>query len=121
MNQLQAMRVFTRIVELGSFTLAARRMGMSQAAVTRSISELESHLSARLLNRTTRSIALTDHGQEYLEGCREIIQKLEQMESLLTQTTSDPSGTLRIAVLTPFATTELAKLLSAYQIGRAHV
>ena len=109
------MRVFTRIVELGSFTLAARRMGMSQAAVTRSISELESHLSARLLNRTTRSIALTDHGQEYLEGCREIIQKLEQMESLLTQTTSDPSGTLRIAVLTPFATTELAKLLSAYR------
>jgi DNA-binding transcriptional LysR family regulator len=115
MDQLQAMRVFTRVVELGSFTLAARRLGMSAAAVTRNISTLESHLNARLLNRTTRSIALTDHGQEYLEGCLEIMQKLDQMESMLTQITSDPFGTLRIAALTPFAATELAKLLSAYR------
>jgi DNA-binding transcriptional LysR family regulator len=115
MDQLQAMRVFTRVVELGSFTLAARRMGMSPAAVTRSISMLESHLNSRLLNRTTRSVALTEHGQEYLEGCREIIQKLEEMESMLTQTTSNPFGTLRIAAPTPFATTELAKPLSAYR------
>jgi DNA-binding transcriptional LysR family regulator len=56
MNQLQAMRVFTRVVDLASFNLAARQLGMSAAAVTRSVSMLEAHLNMRLLNRTTRSL-----------------------------------------------------------------
>lgn len=115
MNQLHAMRVFSRVVELSSFNLAARRLGLSPAAVTRSISMLEAHLNIKLLNRTTRSVSLTECGKEYLEGCREVIEKLDEMESTLAQVTSDPRGTLRIATPFTFATSELAALLAAYQ------
>lgn len=107
--------MFIAVAELGSFTVAARRLGMSPPAVTRNISMLESHLNARLLNRSTRNVALTDHGHQYLVGCREIMLKLDQMESMLAQTTSDPFGTIRVAALTPFATTELTKLVATYR------
>ncbi|RFU48120.1 LysR family transcriptional regulator [Paraburkholderia sp. DHOC27] len=115
MNQLQAMRVFTRVVDLASFNLAARQLGMSAAAVTRSVSMLEAHLNMRLLNRTTRSLSLTEVGREYLNGCRTIIEKLDEMESNLVQTSRDPSGTLRIAAPMTFATSGLGTLLAAYR------
>jgi len=94
MNQLHAMRVFTRVVDLASFNLAARQLGMSAAAVTRSVGTLEAHLNMRLLNRTTRSLSLTDVGREYLDGCRAIIEKLDEIESNLLETTRDPQGAL---------------------------
>ncbi|MEW6344655.1 MAG: LysR family transcriptional regulator [Pseudomonadota bacterium] len=115
MNQLQAMRVFTRVVDLASFNLAARQLGMSAAAVTRSVSMLEAHLNMRLLNRTTRSLSLTEVGKEYLDGCRTIIEKLDEMESNLVQTTRDPRGTLRIATPMTFATSGLGTLLASYR------
>jgi DNA-binding transcriptional LysR family regulator len=115
MNQLQAMRVFTRVVDLASFNLAARQLGMSAAAVTRSVSMLEAHLNMRLLNRTTRSLSLTEIGKEYLEGCRMIIEKLDEMESNLVQATRDPRGTLRIAAPATFASSGLGTLLAAYR------
>lgn len=110
------MRVFTRVVDLASFNLAARQLGMSAAAVTRSVGTLEAHLNMRLLNRTTRSLSLTDVGREYLEGCRAIIEKLDEMESSLLETTRDPQGTLRIATPMTFATAGLGALLAAYRI-----
>lgn len=109
------MRVFTRVVDLASFNLAARQLGMSAAAVTRSVSMLEAHLNMRLLNRTTRSLSLTEVGKEYLDGCRTIIEKLDEMESNLVQTTRDPRGTLRIATPMTFATAGLGALLAAYR------
>ncbi|HEV3423975.1 MAG TPA: LysR family transcriptional regulator [Paraburkholderia sp.] len=115
MNQLQAMRVFTRVVDLASFNLAARQLGMSAAAVTRSVSMLEAHLNMRLLNRTTRSLSLTEVGREYLDGCRTIIEKLDEMESNLVQTTRDPRGTLRIATPMTFAAAGLGTLLASYR------
>jgi DNA-binding transcriptional LysR family regulator len=115
MNQLQAMRVFTRVVDLGSFHLAAKQLGMSAAAVTRSVGMLEAHLNMRLLNRTTRSLSLTEIGKDYLDGCREIIDKLDEMESNLLQTTRDPSGTLRIAAPMTFVASGLGALLASYR------
>jgi DNA-binding transcriptional LysR family regulator len=115
MNQLQTMRVFTRVVDLASFSLAARELGMSPATVTRSVSALESHLNTRLLNRNTRGLALTEIGTAYLEGCREIIAKIDQLESNLVEVTRDPSGTLRVAAAVTFATSELCPLLTAYR------
>jgi DNA-binding transcriptional LysR family regulator len=115
MNQLHAMRVFSCVVELGSFNLAARRLGLSPAAVTRSVALLEAHLNIRLLNRTTRRVALTECGKEYLVGCREVIEKLDEMETTLAEASSDPHGTLRIATPNSFATSELGALLAAYQ------
>ncbi|WP_186144669.1 LysR family transcriptional regulator, partial [Burkholderia gladioli] len=120
-NQLQAMRVFTRVVELSSFNLAARQLGMSAAAVTRSVGMLEAHLNMRLLNRTTRSLSLTETGREYLDGCRSIIEKLDEMESNLVQVTRDPRGTLRIAASATSVAAGLGMLLSAYRDGHPRV
>ncbi len=88
---------------------------MSAAAVTRSVGTLEAHLNMRLLNRTTRSLSLTDVGREYLHGCRAIIEKLDEMESNLLETTRDPQGTLRIATPMTFATSGLGALLASYR------
>lgn len=103
MNQLQAMRVFTRVVDLTSFSLAAKQLGMSAAAVTRSISMLEAHLNMRLLNRSTRRLSLTEAGQAYVDGCRTIIQQLDTIEESLVRSTRDLSGTLRVAASTTYA------------------
>ncbi|MDE1179262.1 LysR family transcriptional regulator [Paraburkholderia sp.] len=121
MNQLQSMRVFTRVVDLASFTLAARQLGMSAAAVTRSVGMLEAHLNLRLLNRTTRSLSLTDVGRQYLDGCRAIIEKLDALESDLAETTCDPCGTLRIAAPTTFATCGMGAILAAYRTQHPRV
>jgi DNA-binding transcriptional LysR family regulator len=115
MNQLQAMRVFSRVVDLSSFGLAAKQLGMSAAAVTRSVSMLEAHLDMRLLNRTARNVSLTDEGQHYVQICKNIIGQLDEMESKLVRSARDMSGTLRIAAATVFANTGLARLLATYQ------
>ena len=62
MDRLQSMRVFSKVVELGSFARAAQHLSMSNAVVTRYVADLEAHLGTRLLNRTTRSLSLTDVG-----------------------------------------------------------
>ncbi|MBN3754738.1 LysR family transcriptional regulator [Paraburkholderia sp. Tr-20389] len=115
MNQLQAMRVFTRVVELTSFSLAGKQLGISAAAVTRSIGMLEAHLNTRLLNRNTRNLSLTDAGRDYLDGCRDIIDRLDTMESSLVQATRDLRGTLRIASVATYGHAGLAPLLAAYR------
>ncbi|WP_322045502.1 LysR family transcriptional regulator [Paraburkholderia sp. J67] len=115
MNQLQAMRVFTRVVDLSSFSLAGKQLGMSAAAVTRSVGMLEAHLNMRLLNRSTRSLSLTEAGRLYLDGCRAVIDKLDEVESELVRATRDPSGVLRIAAPSVFASGALSALLGAYR------
>jgi len=115
MNQIQAMRVFMRVVDLDSFTLAAKQLGLSAASVTRSINMLEAHLNLRLLNRSTRSLSLTEVGQQYLDGCRAVIDKLEEVESSLLETTRDPNGILRIATSMTFASGGLGSLLAGYK------
>ena len=115
MNQLQAMRVFTRVVDLASFSLAAKQLGMSAAAVTRSISMLEAHLNMRLLNRSTRRLSLTEAGQAYVEGCRTIIQQLDTIEEGLVRSTRDLSGTLRVAASTTYAA---SRSVSAHWLRR---
>ena len=73
MDRLSSMRVFSRVIEEGSFAGAARELNLSPAVVTRLIAELEEHLSARLINRTTRRLALTDAGDAYLARARRIL------------------------------------------------
>ena len=71
MDQLRAMRVYAKVVDEGSFTKAADKLDLAPAVVTRLVAELEEHLGVRLLNRTTRSLALTQAGERYLErSCR---------------------------------------------------
>ena len=72
MDILQAMRVFARVIDTGSFTAAAQLLDLSTAQVSRLVSELEASLNARLLHRTTRRLRLTEVGERYLERCRQI-------------------------------------------------
>jgi DNA-binding transcriptional LysR family regulator len=114
MNHLQAMRVFTRVVDAGSFSHAGKQLGLSPAAVTRNINTLEAHLNMRLLNRSTRRNSLTEAGKIYLDGCRMVIEKLDKLDSELFRATRDPGGQLRIAAPAAFADTELISALAEY-------
>jgi DNA-binding transcriptional LysR family regulator len=121
MNQLQSMRVFMRVVELSSFTIASRQLGMSAAAVTRSVNMLEAHLNTRLINRSTRSLSLTEAGARYLDGCRAIVANVDEMDANLTRTAHSPHGTVRLAASTTFANTELVALLADYRAAEPGV
>lgn len=96
MDRLQAWEIFAAVAEHGSFADAARRLGRSPAAVTRAIAALENHLSARLLNRTTRSVALTDAGARYLEACRRILSDFAELEASATGERQQPRGLLNV-------------------------
>ncbi len=99
MDKLQAMTSFVRIVEAGSLTGAAARLGTSLASVVRSLAALESVLGVRLLNRTTRRIALTDEGREYYERCRRLLAEIEDVEAALCDRRATPVG--RLALTAP--------------------
>ncbi len=81
MDKLNAMRVFTQVIDEAGFAAAARRLNLSPPAVTRLVAELEEHLGTRLINRTTRRIALTDAGAAYLERARQILLDVAEAEA----------------------------------------
>ena len=78
MDRLQSMRVFQQVVDDGSFAAAGRKFDMSAAVVTRLVSDLEAHLGVRLLQRTTRRLALTDAGEAYLARVRHILNDIDE-------------------------------------------
>lgn len=87
---------FVRVAEARGFTAAARRQGISTAAVSKSVTRLENQLGVKLLNRTTRSISLTDDGEMFYLRCRDILSDLEQAEAAVTRSSVSPRGRLRI-------------------------
>ena len=96
------MQVFTSVVDAGSFTLAARRLKLSNAAVSTLVRNLEGHLGVRLINRTTRRMHLTDDGAAYYERCRRILAQVEETESALARSRTQPQGLLRVDLPTAF-------------------
>jgi DNA-binding transcriptional LysR family regulator len=102
MDQIAAMRSFRKVLELGSFSAAARQLGLSKAAVSKQVSELESFLGATLIHRTTRRLHPTDAGQAYFESIAAVLDDLEAADSAVRHLQSEPSGTLRISVPTSF-------------------
>lgn len=114
MDRLHSMRVFCRVIDAGSFAAAAREMNLSPAVVTRLVADLEEHLGARLINRTTRRLALTDIGEAYLERARQILTEVEEAEALASTASSEPRGHLRVLAPPAFATHQLAKLLPRF-------
>lgn len=115
MDRLHAMRVFARVVDEGSLIGAARSMHLSAAAVTRTLAELEDHLGARLLNRTTRRLALTEVGELYLERVRRIVTDVEDAEAMAGAATSRPQGHVRVLVPPALAVHQLAKHLPRFR------
>lgn len=115
MDRLQSMRVFAKVVELGSFARAAQQLEMSNAVVTRYVADLESHLGTRLLNRTTRSLSLTDAGETYLQRCAQILEDVDEAESVVTARSQSLSGTLRLVAPVMFGLHLLPDMLERFQ------
>jgi LysR family transcriptional regulator for bpeEF and oprC len=102
MDQLLAMRVFTRVAERGSFAQAADELDISRAAASAHVATLEKHLGARLLNRTTRRVSLTAEGADYLRRSRRILDEVQDAEETLRGARSKPQGLLRVDVPVAF-------------------
>ncbi|HXZ02957.1 MAG TPA: LysR family transcriptional regulator [Stellaceae bacterium] len=96
MDRITSMTTFAAVVAVGSFAGAAQRLQMSPAMVTNHVRSLEERLGARLLNRTTRKISLTEAGRDYYERCTQILAQIEDADSRVSALTSAPRGTLRI-------------------------
>ena len=114
MDIFQAMRVFVRVVETGSFTAAAQALGYSTAQTSRLLSELESSLQARLLQRSTRRLALTEVGMRYLERCRLILGEVDDANAEAGGAHLIPRGHLRVQSTTGIGIQLLAPLIAKY-------
>ena len=97
MDLIAAFRVFVRVAETGSFSAVARELGLTQPAVSRQVSGLETHLGARLLQRTTRSLALTSDGQDLLGHARGVLEAVERAEGAVGRHHDGPSGLVRVS------------------------
>ena len=108
------MQLFARVVEEGSFSSAARQLGVTPSAVSRQISHLETDLAARLFHRTTRKQSLTEAGEIYLRYARGIISDLEEARMAVSRLSDIPSGTLHVTAEADYARSALAPLLPAF-------
>lgn len=114
MDVLQAMRVFARVIDSGSFTAAAQTLELSTAQVSRLVSELEASLQARLLYRTTRRLRLTEAGARYLERCRQILAQVDEAAAEASGAHLTPRGRLRVHSFTGLGTQYLMPLVVRY-------
>jgi len=114
MDQLAAMRVFTRVAELGSFTAAADALDLSRAMVSTQVASLEKRYGVRLLNRTTRKVALTSEGSRFLDHCRRVFAELQAAEDDLAHARERPRGRLTVDVPGAFGRYLLMPALSSF-------
>lgn len=114
MDRLTSMTVFTRSVELGSFTAAADALNMSPQLVGKNVSFLEQHLGIKLINRTTRQHSVTEAGREFYERAKVILAELEAAESFAAETRAVPRGRLRINAPVTFGVHALSVKLPLY-------
>lgn len=114
MDHLQAMRVFVRVVEAGSFTRAADSLGLPKATVTKQIQALESRLRTRLLNRTTRRVSVTPDGAAYYERAARLLGDFDDIEASMINAQAAPRGRLRIDVTTSVARLVIMPGLSTF-------
>jgi len=115
MNKLQAMEVFVKVVDTGGFTRAAEALAMPKATVTTAIRDLERYLNVRLLNRTTRRVAVTTDGAAYYERCVAILADVRDAEESLSSDHASTSGRLRVDVATAFARAVLIPVMKDFQ------
>lgn len=111
MDELKTMRTFVKVVDEGSFAAAARALGVANSVVTRAVAELEGALGCRLLNRTTRALALTDAGARYVERVRSILEDIADANTQAAEATGKVRGLLRVAAPQEFLTASLGRLL----------
>ncbi len=108
------MTIFVRVAKEESFTAAAEKIGLSRAQISKSVMQLETHLGARLLNRTTRRVSLTETGRIYYERCKTILHDIEEVEAIAGEQTSKPHGRLSISAPTSFGILHLNDAIPEY-------
>jgi len=106
--------VFSKVVQAGSLSAAARELGVSTAVVSRTLSALEARLGVRLINRTTRSLHLTDEGASYYETCQRILAEIEEADAAVTARRVEPQGVLKVAIPASFGHQHIAPLVPRF-------
>lgn len=114
MDRIEEMRTFVKVVESGSITAAAERLGIAKSAVSRRLADLETRLSVQLFRRTTRTLSLTDTGKGYYERCLRILADLEEAELAVSQAHGTLRGRLRVAVPLSFGLGHLGPAMDAF-------
>src|SRR5918996_6569794 len=113
-DTLQEITVFSRIVGAGSLSAAARDLGMSPALVSRRLASLEGRLGVRLINRTTRSLHMTDEGAAYYETCTRVLAEIQEADAAVSAGRAEPRGILRVALPASFGNQHVAPLVPAF-------
>jgi len=111
---VHGMLVFSKVVQAGSLSAAARELGVSTAVVSRTLSALEARLGVRLINRTTRSLHLTDEGASYYETCQRILAEIEEADAAVTARRVEPQGVLKVAIPASFGHQHIAPLVPRF-------
>lgn len=114
MASLVAMAAFARVVEMGSFTAAARELGLSTPVVSKRISELEHKLGTRLLYRTTRKLSLTEAGSAFYRHCARLVEEAKLAEETVARLNESPRGLLRITAPVTFGSSQVAPAIPAF-------
>ncbi|MGG1949259.1 LysR family transcriptional regulator [Trinickia sp. NRRL B-1857] len=114
MDRYTALQVFRHVAELNSFAEAGRRLGLSAAAISKNVAELETFIGARLINRTTRRMALTEEGRIYLEHVTRGLDALAEADHALSPIKATPSGTLRVSAPMTVTLTRLSAAIPAF-------
>ena len=121
MDKLNAMHIFLRVAETGSFTAAADQMDLARSVVTRQISALEKHLGTKLITRSTRSLTLTTAGSAYLEKCRIILNMVDAAESSLLEDKTELRGRIRLGLPVSFGLQRLMPALLEFAQAHSHI
>lgn len=108
-NKIDQMRAFQAVVDSGGFSRATERMGMSRAAISRHILDLEDRLGVRLLNRTTRQMSLTEVGGSFYEKCCRILEEIDHAERSVSESSFGPTGTLRVVAPVNYGLSDLGE------------
>jgi DNA-binding transcriptional LysR family regulator len=111
MDRLDAMKLFVRVAELGSFAAVAQQLGVARSVVTRQVAALETHLGVKLMVRSTRRLSLTSAGTAYLEKCRVILNLVDAAETDVAEDRMAPRGHIRMSLPLSFGLKRLAPLL----------
>lgn len=114
MADLSSLELFVKVVDLGSYTAAAEAFGVSKSHVSRQVSALEDRLGARLLNRTTRTLTLTEAGRMFHDRCTDILGQIEDAERAVTSLQTNPRGELRISAPMTFGVRYLAPVIAEF-------
>jgi DNA-binding transcriptional LysR family regulator len=114
MDDLNHLLTFARVVQSGSFAAAAERLGIAPSVASKHVAKLERALGARLLQRSTRKLSLTEAGRAYYEHCARIVEELEQSRAAVASLQAEPGGKLRVTCINSFAGWVIAPMLPAF-------